>query len=389
MTSPRATRRHVERRRRQFTVGIGAAVILVVVGLIIGGIALFGGGGTDEPSSHAAATAASSSTSTTATTAPARTTASAPTTVPAPSTPTAAPPSTTVALSAIDTGRTYAVGTRTLTFVDTSRPTSPNGDFAGAPSRTLPTEFWYPATGSSGDAPVADATPDRQHGPYPLVLFAHGYNVTPDFYAPLLERWAAAGYVVAAPVFPILSGSDGGASHVDYEQTWTDASFVITQVLKLGGTELLTGLVDPNRIAVAGHSDGEVISFGLGFLQCCRDLRVRSVISMAGDLSNANNPSVRDTGTPILHIMETNDEFDPYPDSIQWDRDNLDSPRWMLSLLGASHVPPYTQPGNPAFELVSTATIAFFDGTLKGHPEQLDALANAVANSNGVGALER
>ncbi len=199
---------------------------------------------------------------------------------------------------------------------------------------------------------MADAPADKGHGPYPLVLFAHGYAVTPDFYAPLLARWAAAGYVVAAPVFPILSGSDGGASHVDYEKTFGDASFVITQVLDLNKGDPLGGLVDPARIAAAGHSDGEVVSFGVGFLDCCRDKRVRSVIAMAGDLSNANNPHTRDTGTPILHIMETNDEYDPYPHSIQWDRDNLTAPRWMVSL-NSSHVPPYTQPGDPAFELVS------------------------------------
>ena len=47
------------------------------------------------------------------------------------------------------------------------------------------------------------------------------------------------------------------------------------------------------------------------------------------------------------------------------------------------------QPGNATFELVSAATIDFFDGTLKGHPEQLDAMAQLVAASNGVGTLER
>jgi hypothetical protein len=110
---------------------------------------------------------------------------------------------------------------------------------------------------------------------------------------------------------------------------------------------------------------------------------------MAGDLSNANNPSVRNAGVPILHVMETQDEYDPYQHSIDWDRANLDAPRWLLSLLGASHVPPYTQPGNPAFELVSATTIAFFDGTLKGHPERLDAIKAIVDSSNGVAALER
>lgn len=305
--------------------------------------------------------------------------------------PTTVVPTTTVVrgTTPIDIQGRYAVGTGKATYVDSTRSTSANGDFAGAPTRTLPVQFFYPAEGDAGGASTPGATPDRTHGPYPLILFSHGYAVTPDFYVPLLERWAAAGYVVAAPVYPILSGTPGGASHTDYEKTFDDARFVITQVLSLPGSDPLAGLVDPHRIAAAGHSDGEVVAFAEGLLQCCRDDRVKSVLAMAGDLANADNPHVRNAGVPILHVMETEDEYDPYPHSIQWDRDNLDPPRWMLSLLGASHVPPYTQPGNPAFELVSAATIAFFDGTLKGHPERLDAIARAVEQSGGVGALER
>jgi Chlorophyllase enzyme len=357
---------------------IGAAVAVLVACVIAAGIARFGG---DDGGAHTTAATATS------TTAPAATTTGPPGST-APTTTTPAPAASIASGNATAIGRTYAVGTRTLTFVDSSRTTSPNGSFGGAPTRTLPTEVWYPADGPSGGAPTADAPPDATHGPYPLVLFAHGYDVTPDFYAPLLERWAAAGYVVAAPVFPILSGSDGGASHVDYEKTFGDASFVITQMLGLGGGDSLAGLVDPNRIAAAGHSDGEVVSFGVGFLACCRDPRVKAVISMAGDLANANNPSLRDTGTPILHIMEVNDEYDPYPHSIQWDRDNLTAPRWLVTL-NSSHVPPYTQPGNPAFALVSTITVAYLDGTLKGHPERLDEVTSAVQAQPDVAAIER
>ena len=109
---------------------------------------------------------------------------------------------------------------------------------------------------------------------------------------------------------------------------------------------------------------------------------------MAGDLANANNPSVRDTGTPILHIMETNDEYDPYPASIAWDRENLTAPRWMLTLF-SSHVPPYTQPGDPAFELVSKVTIDYLDGTLLGRSDRLDRVTADVAAVPDVGTLER
>ena len=352
-------------------VAIGAAVVAVAVCSTLAGVALIGGGDDDPdpPASGSTTTVAPSATAPLATTqAPAATTV---------------PPPATVQ-SALDIGRTYAVGTRSFTFVDRSRPTSPNGSFAGAPDRTLPTQVWYPADGDGG----ADAEPDRGHGPYPLLLFAHGYDVTPDFYTPLLERWAAAGYVVAAPTFPILSGTPGGASHTDYEQTFGDASFVITQMLAIGGNDSLAGMIDPDRVGAAGHSDGEVISFGVGLPAVLSRHRVKSVIAMAGDLANANNPHVRDTGTPILHIMETNDEYDPYEHSIEWDRENLTAPRWMVTL-DSSHVPPYTQPGDPAFELVSKVTVAYLDGTLKGHPERLDALAADVAAVPDVGSLER
>ncbi len=378
MTMPRAQRRLDGRRRRRVAAAVGGAAVVLVVALVAGGLALFGGGDDDGPASVGRTIRPGSTTTSgaPATTSPAPTSAPAAVTAPDRSGQT------------LEVDRRHAVGTRTITFVDSSRTTSANGSFGGASTRTLPTEFWYPAEGATGSGAVADATPDRDHGPYPLVLFAHGYAVTPDFYAPLLERWAAAGYVVAAPVFPILSGSDGGASHVDYEKTFGDASFVITQVLALGSGEPLAGMVDPDRMAAAGHSDGEVVSFGVGFLECCRDPRVRSVLAMAGDLSNANNPHVRDTGTPILHVMETDDEYDPYPHSIQWDRDNLTAPRWMVSLF-SSHVPPYTQPGDPAFELTSSITVAFFDGTLKGHPERLDDVTSEVAAQSAVGSIER
>jgi hypothetical protein len=60
----------------------------------------------------------------------------------------------------------------------------------------------------------------------------------------------------------------------------------------------------------------------------------------------------------------------------------------MVSLF-SSHVPPYTQPGDPAFELTSSITIAFLDGTLKGHPERLDAVTAEVAAQPSVGTIAR
>ena len=363
LTSPDPTRpssRALARRRWRRTASIIVAVVLVAVAAIGAWFALGSGGG-----GHGAEAGPASPTASTTTSLPIAPVVTA--------TPSSAPPPTASTSAGPPVDRTYGVTTAERTFVDTSRATSPNGSFGGAPSRTLVTSFWLPS----------------EPGTYPLVVFAHGYAVTPDFYVPMLERWAAAGYVVAAPTYPILSGIPGGASHTDYEETFADSSFVITQVLGLDRGDVVGAKVDRDRIAVAGHSDGEVVAFGLGFLACCRDPRVDAVIAMAGNLENANNDHVRDTGTPILHVMETNDEFDPYGPSIAWSRANLTAPRFLLTLQGASHVPPYTIAGDPHFELLARVVIDFLDGTVKEHAERLDRIGQTAAASSGLATLER
>jgi hypothetical protein len=355
-------------------VGVAAIVVILVVA-VVASSSVFSGGDGDGDGRDAAASATSTTGAATSSTAAPAVSAGAPSTTSAPSTTAPGP-------APIDVDRRYAVSTYQVTYVDPSRTTSPNGSFEGASNRTLDTTYWFPALTDGGE-------PDRAHGPYPVVLFVHGYDQTADFYAPLLERWASAGYVVIGPTFPILSGIPGGASHVDYSKLFGDAAFVLDQTLAAGAGTPIAGLSDGARIAAAGHSDGEMVSFTLGFGQCCREPRIRSVITMAGDLSNAGIDPMRDTGMPILHVMETNDEYDPYQHSIDYDRDNLTAPRWMLTLVNGSHVPPYTQPGNAYFELVSVATVDFLDGTLKDRPDRLDQLAADVAAHPDIANLER
>src|SRR3984893_18009835 len=90
---------------------------------------------------------------------------------------------------AVATIGTNAVGRIEQTFVDDSRPTKANGSFAGAPNPPVHTTIYYPALGKPGDTVTADATPDRQHGPYPLILYSHGNNSSGAAYEPLLRQW--------------------------------------------------------------------------------------------------------------------------------------------------------------------------------------------------------
>ena len=113
-------------------------------------------------------------------------------------------------------------------------------------------------------------------------MFAHGYGVTPSTYAALLSRIAQAGYVVVAPTYPILSGEPAGPSDtVGWDDLWPDTWFVTTKVLDLSasGSGTLGNLIDPQRIAVAGHSDGGYVAFGDGYQPFRLDPRVRAVAS--------------------------------------------------------------------------------------------------------------
>jgi hypothetical protein len=61
------------------------------------------------------------------------------------------------------------------------------------------------------------------------VIFGHGFAVTPGIYTPLLQYWARAGYVVAAPIFPLgNANAPGGPNESDLVNQPRDMSFVIT-----------------------------------------------------------------------------------------------------------------------------------------------------------------
>jgi dienelactone hydrolase len=271
-------------------------------------------------------------------------------------------------------GVTHAVGVRQPTFVDWSRGTPAFEGYPGSSARVLPTTIWYPSDGG---------------GPFPLVVFAHGYAATPSYYGNLLPRLAAAGYVVAAPTYPLLSGQPAGPTDtVGWEDLFADTWTVTTNVLDLaaGGDPALAGLIDPARIAVAGHSDGAAIAFGDGFQPFRLDPRVRAVVSYAADFG-ALGP-YQPNGRPVLHVLSDQDEYNPYDQAINWDRANLQGPKYTVSLWNANHSDPYTNPGESHFSLVVAVTIAFLDTTLKAHPETMDRAAIGIGAQPSLAALE-
>jgi fermentation-respiration switch protein FrsA (DUF1100 family) len=306
---------------------------------------------------------------------------------------TLAPTTTTLAGPPIAARGTYAVGERIEIYVDTSRPTDPNNDFAGAIDRTLDTVIWYPATGTASvEDEVAISTPDAEldteHGPYPLVLLSHGWTANPGVYQVLGRTWASAGYIVAAPAYPLSNtNAPGGPIIGDVENQPADASFVIDQVL---ADATLGPVIDVDHIGAAGHSLGAITTFGLVFADCCRDDRIDAAIPMSGiaGLVDDGENYFRDDAVPVLVLHGTADTTVPYGSSVDAYA-KARAPKAFVTFADGDHIWPYiggtADARRVAFQEMTTA---WFDLWLKGDTTGMERLRDAVAASDPEASLQ-
>ena len=273
----------------------------------------------------------------------------------------------------------FAVGRRTLELVDPSRPTDadPGRNRPALPDRTLPVLLLYPAAGAlvSPTTPADDAVP--ADGTFPLVVFSHGWTASGPVYEGRLQEWARAGYVVAAPTFPLSSGQGGVLA--DYVNQPGDVSFVIDQLTSLPADDPLAGHVDADAIAAAGHSLGAITTLGVSLNSCCGDDRIDAAVELSGIRLPFPGGDFDDLGqVPFLAVHGAADKTVPVMGS---DRlfDEAPGPAYYLRFPDAGHSDYLVADG----DLVDQAVIAFLDRYLKGDGDGLAALPSVVASHGG------
>nr|WP_239098209.1 alpha/beta hydrolase [Micromonospora qiuiae] len=234
----------------------------------------------------------------------------------------------------------YAVAVRTL-VVD---PGS---------ARPLPVTLWYPAQGSR----VAD-------GRFPVVLYSHGLASLPELHSGLIARWAAAGFVVAAPAYPHTRRGAARFSRADVRHQPADGWRVIRHLVQLDRRrgDPLAGHLDVQRMAAAGHSAGGFTTAGMFTSGHPARLRAGIVIAGGGMAGSFAGPSA-----PMLFVHGTADSVVPLNvGRAAYHR--TPGPAFFFSLPGQGHGE-YLIPGRPGFAQVLGVTTDFLRWTLYGDPE--------------------
>jgi dienelactone hydrolase len=262
-------------------------------------------------------------------------------------------------------GQRFGVGEIVVAYADHSRWVT----FLGhrPVPRQLVTVIRYPAAIDSSRMDVLAAPPARSAGPFPLVVFAEGYDITPAPYARLLQTWAQDGYVVAAPIFP-LSNADapGGPDESDLVNQPTDMSFVITQMLRGDARRrgILSHLLNPHAVAVTGQSDGGSTGLAAAYDEHYVDHRIDAAMILSGAMiPGIGGYTFPPPSPPLLAVQGTGDTVNA-PASTYHYFALAPEPKFLLSLFGAPHLGPYTDE-QPQLGIVERTTTAFLDRYLK------------------------
>jgi len=241
---------------------------------------------------------------------------------------------------------------------------------------TLTVAVWYPTLeqpqlhhygGPTSGNVAADAPPLTESGPYPLLVFSHGYGGGGISAVFLTEALAARGWIVACPdhhdkysavrirMGPVkdcdrrsllnearqIAASKPG-DRGKYLYRLDEMRFVLDGMLASG---LFGKLIDRDRIAVGGHSFGGFAALGLsGTMEERHDPRIKAALLFSTGAGGYlyEEKEIRAVQIPSMLFMGERERNQLRGTETMWELStkiyrNLSSPKYFLVVKGASH----------------------------------------------------
>ena len=240
----------------------------------------------------------------------------------------------------------------------------------------------------------------HRDGPFPLVVFAHGFATSPDDYADFLIGVASAGYVVAAPGSFVLQalrsedpepdpaaepGSDEplpapGPAGDGFDFAGQRRDLVAT-IDVLEGPDVpdeLRGRAGTAKVTAIGHSDGGVTAAALAFNTNAGDPRVGAGIIISGSYGEFGGSWFPDGSPALPAIHGDSDGVNPFASSVGlYDADGGGA-RYLVLVHGAGHLDLLT--ADPPLSMVVGLISDFIAAYVAGDPA---ALARVAADADG------
>ncbi len=207
--------------------------------------------------------------------------------------------------------QTYSIGSTSITFTDPTRS-----------NRAIETDIYYPASATGSNVPVAN-------GPFPVIVFGHGFVMTVAAYQNIWSALVPQGYIVALPK------TEGGIlpNHTNFGR---DLAFVVAALQQAGNTSgnLFNGKIGSTS-AVMGHSMGG----GAAMLSVQYNPSITAVAGLAPAETNPSaSAAAQQVTIPAMILAGGNDCVTPAAQHSRLIYDNINSDcKWYLSINGGSH----------------------------------------------------
>jgi pimeloyl-ACP methyl ester carboxylesterase len=235
------------------------------------------------------------------------------------------------ALTPVSSGPPWSVRQATLELVDPTRSSPARGTSSAHSGRVLRTTVRWPV---SQNGQVAS-------GRLPLIVFAHGYDVSAGTYALMLDDLTRAGLIVAAPDFPGESTAyPGPAVESDLVNEPCDMEFVAASLQRHPPAALRRALPHAPLI-VAGHSDGATAAAWAGYASTCSTVPIRAVVALSPDDVPMTGAFRFGRPAPLLAVTGTADEINPLAHTLAL-YGHVPTPAWLVTVDGGSHLGTFT-----------------------------------------------